>query len=335
MLVPLLLNGQEPYSFSGVDTTLAESDGYNVSPRYSAHDVDIRNSKFYKSETTGYILQAGDDNYYVASAHNLDGAVIKGNYLDYGGALGGSVHGIMCGYNSNYDIAYNYIDGPAYSVVHEGGYDDGTPMANTSGGIHSNILRNCKYTYIWGYDSARFYNNTFYSSINGTYLFVGKSNGTTIDAYAKNVQIVNNIFYMTVEDIVMSIEVDCDTGLVVDYNIYYSEVGVDNEPRFMYKGSEQTWDEWQALGYDEHSVILDPNFIDTVNFVPTTRLDYGTDLGTEYDYGLAEVSRWVVGTAPDTTQQNGTWQVGAIIYSEQALLKSGSVFLKSNGKLMH
>lgn len=317
LLFSSVLTAQEPYSFSGVDTVLSTSNGYNVFPRSSSHVVDIRNNKFYKSETTGYILLAGDDSYNVANAHNLDDAVIKGNYIEYGGAwASGTVHGIMAGYNVNYDIAYNYFDGIRYSIVHEGGYDDGTPMAHISGGIHGNIIRNCTYTYLWGYDSIRFYNNTVYSSKTDSWpIQIGKSNGTAIPAYAKSVQIVNNIFYFTEATEVLSVATDCDTGLVVDYNVYYCENGIDNKPSFRYKGVGKTFTEWQALGYDEHSVIADPNFVDTINFVPTSRLDYGTNLGTEYDYVLATTSDWVVGTAPDTIQHNGTWQSGAIAYA--------------------
>ena len=48
-------------------------------------------------------------------------------------------------------------------------------------------------------------------------------------------------------------------------------------------GSIKTFSEWQALGYDTHSVVVNPNFKDFVSFVPAARLDYGTDLGVNME----------------------------------------------------
>ncbi len=67
------------------------------------------------------------------------------------------------------------------------------------------------------------------------------------------------------------------------------------------------------MGYDAHSVVIDPNFADKIGFVPTTRLDYGTDLGSEWLTGLATDAVWGT-TSPATADQNGTWQVGARIF---------------------
>ena len=82
---------------------------------------------------------------------------------------------------------------------------------------------------------------------------------------------------------------------------------------FYYCGSALTFEQWQALGYDTHSRVVNPNFRDLVNFVPAARLDYGKNLGAEWEEGLSVNARWGI-TDPAKTRQNGTWQVGAVIH---------------------
>jgi hypothetical protein len=83
----------------------------------------------------------------------------------------------------------------------------------------------------------------------------------------------------------------------------------------MIDGISTTWDEWRALGYDTHSIIADPKFINTTDLVPATRLDYGKNLGTEWQTGLSSTAIWKVGSSPATANQNGTWQVGARVHN--------------------
>ncbi len=74
----------------------------------------------------------------------------------------------------------------------------------------------------------------------------------------------------------------------------------------------KTFTQWQALGYDLHSSVINPDFKDLTDFVPRLRLDYGKDLGPDFLSGLATDAVWNK-TEPKTTIQNGTWQVGARI----------------------
>ena len=43
----------------------------------------------------------------------------------------------------------------------------------------------------------------------------------------------------------------------------------------------KTFEQWQALGYDLHSVVINPEFINFTDFVPPMRLDYGKNLGSD------------------------------------------------------
>ena len=171
-----------------------------------------------------------------------------------------------------------------------------------------------------------YYNNTLYSD---EIFYGGPGVGTyrgLIDIYinddispngsARGAKIKNNIFYTKYRIYnIRVVDADCLIGFESDYNLFYCEAG---DPIFYYLGSVKTFAQWQALGYDTHSVVINPDFKDFTNFVPNARLDYGTDLGTAWLRGLSENAVW--GTSdPETTNQNGTWQVGARIYSSQRI----------------
>jgi uncharacterized protein YjdB len=76
---------------------------------------------------------------------------------------------------------------------------------------------------------------------------------------------------------------------------------------------------------------MNPNFINTIDFVPATRLDYGTNLGTEWQTGLSTTATWSAGSSPGTSNQNGIWQVGARIYSVETIYISQIVVTSADG----
>jgi hypothetical protein len=271
--------------------------------------------------TSGYMLQAGDDSY-LSTANNLDNSVIAGNYLDWNGTPGtGLCHGMMAGYNINYSVKHNRINGPFYGIVHEGGYDNGNPMVNARGGITYNIFDDCPTAIVvMGYDNPMIYNNTFYYGLSENsigIIRIRNSNGTEIPAPSTNVKIKNNIFYSVNTVPFIYVEEGLLDGLECDYNVYYCEESTDNEPIFIVADTTVTWDEWRSLGYDTHSRIINPDFRDTQIFVPGSRLNYGADLGESYDGGLSTEVEWVVGQYPDTTEQTALWQVGAVLYDDE------------------
>jgi len=124
-------------------------------------------------------------------------------------------------------------------------------------------------------------------------------------------KVFNNIFYSTIQIPMIKIESGCLAGFESDYNVFWCTAGA---PTFNIDGVTISWAEWRNRGYDAHSIIINPDFIDTNDFVPAVRLDYGKDLGAEWQTGLSNSARWIVGSSPATTDQNGTWQVGARIY---------------------
>ena len=126
---------------------------------------------------------------------------------------------------------------------------------------------------------------------------------------ATGAKIKNNIFYTVVGQYNIAIhDSACLPGFESDYNLFYCESGT---PHFNYLEGDKTFAQWQALGYDLHSIVINPNFNNTTDFVPAARLNYGTDLGINYNMGLSVSATWIVGIAPTTNVQSGTWQVGA------------------------
>lgn len=302
-------------TYSGLDTTLVTSQGFTIT-RDVPYNATIENNRFTSTLNSTYLLQSGDDGYDDATAHNLDGAVITGNYLSNPITAGtGGIHGIIAGYSLDYKIKYNYFNGSYYGVVVEGGYDDGSPMENTAYHITGNIFRNNSAPLlIAGYDSVLVYNNTYYNDINfaNWQLAVMESNGTVIPAISRSIIIKNNIFYTTDNYHMINVDPDCIEGFVCDYNIYYCENSTGNGMTFLHNGVSRTFAQWQALGYDTHSEIRDPNFNNTIDLVPDAdSVSIGDNLGTDFQYVLADDADWVVGIAPDTAIQPTVWNVGA------------------------
>jgi uncharacterized repeat protein (TIGR02059 family) len=278
-----------------------------------------RNNSITTTSNNGYMLQAGDE---ITNSlnNNLDGAVITGNKFIWNGTNGNNgVHGLFTGYNKNVVIKYNYLDRTPSGIQRKG-----WGMINTSGGIAYNILKDPILTgvVIKGMQGVKVLNNTFYST---QIMYTGPGVGTwrgLVEIYANDdavpnsppssgTKIFNNIFYTKHQIYNIHIYASGDlTDFESDYNVFYCE---DGTPIFNYLGTLKTFAQWQALGYDKHSVVVNPNFTNFTDFVPRVRLDYGIDLGTTWQAGLSVDAVWGT-TDPKTTNQNGAWQVGARVY---------------------
>lgn len=329
--------GQSTLLIQGKDTTVNDRNGYDI-PRSTPTLLQFRNNKVISTYGEGPIIGAGDNDYSVTNSTNLNNAEITGNMIMWrASSETGSSHGIMAGYNEGYNIGYNYFDSTQYGVTHEGGYPDHSSMDDAAGKIYYNIFKNINYNVInKGYDGTRIYGNTFYTNQNEFSTFIGVKESDTGGITAPypgsaNVKIKNNIFYNDGTTLFAAVSVgededdtpeEMDTvGFECDYNIYFYENRPGNEPYFSFNGVGKTWAEWRALGYDEHSVILDPEFIDLIDFVPGSKaiIARGVNLGTEFQYGLSTTAEWIPGATPDKELQGDTWQVGARIYATEVI----------------
>ena len=291
------------------NATTGDWSGYNVA-RSSRINYTFSYNSITSVNQSGYMLQAGND----ASAstdNNLDGEIIIGNKLTWnGGGTTSITHGLFTGHMKNVIIKYNYLDKVPMSIIRKSTYS----MTNTSGGVAYNIVKNPIATagVIKGMNGVCYYNNTFYSNLSGVWrglIDIYSNTDVTPNVPATGAKIKNNIFYTVVGQYNIAIhDSACLTGFESDYNVFYCESGT---PHFNYLEGDKTFAQWQALGYDTHSIVINPNFNNTTDFVPTSKLSYGTDLGSDYILGLSTNATWIVGVAPSTTAQSGTWQVGA------------------------
>jgi hypothetical protein len=290
-------------------------DGVNIQ-RNTPTSFTYRNNSITSLNNFGYMLQAGDEGE-CSYNNNLDGEIISGNKFIWNGSEMTSItHGVFTGYNLNAIIKYNYLLNVPMGIIRKS-----NGMTNTSGGVAYNIIISPNTgVVVKGMNGVNIYNNTFYS-IRTT----SQTWRPLIDIYANDsfspaivssgTRIKNNIFYTKYQVYNISLESESAAGFESDYNIFYCESGT---PMFKYGPTgnlrDMTFSQWQALGYDVHSVVINPNFINTTDFVPVSRLDYGTDLGTAWQTGLSVTAAWTVGVTPSTANQNGKWQVGARVY---------------------
>ncbi len=302
----LVIEGQEI-----VDTETGISNGYNI-PRNQVTALTFRNNSLTSVNSAGYMLQAGDERPGLNNNH-LDGAIITGNRFTWNGTDTESwTHALFTGYNLDVIIKYNYLFNTPNGIQRK---SDG--MTDVSGAVAYNILKNPKVgIVVKGMNGVRIYNNTLYTdkttAQTGRGLIdVHTNTDNGLNAPSTGTRIFNNIFYTKYDTYCINVMDQASlVGFQSDYNVFYCESG---SPKFSAGGTVKTFGEWQALGYDVHSVIINPDFNNFVDFVPAARLDFGTNLGEDFSDGLATDAIWGV-VNPKTARQNGRWQAGARIY---------------------
>jgi hypothetical protein len=297
-----------------VDTRTGNWSGVDIK-RDEPTNFTYRNNSITSVNREGYMLQAGDESP-GSYNNNLDGEVITGNMFSWNGPIDPKIitHGLFAGYNINSTVKYNYLNNVPYGIIFKSGTDKGVNMTFTSGGCGYNIWRNGKFAgRAKGINGVKFYNNTFYSGDGqGWYLLLISGNmDRSVPAPSIGTKVFNNIFYTTIQIPMIKIESGCLSDFESDYNVFWCTAG---EPVFNIDGATVTWAQWRARGYDAHSKIVNPDFTNTTDLVPAARLDFGKDLGAEWRTGLSTTATWVVGSSPETRDQNGAWQVGARLY---------------------
>jgi uncharacterized repeat protein (TIGR02059 family) len=283
-------------------------------PRTTQTDFKFLNNSITSVNYNNYMLLAGDEAP-ANSNNNLDGSVITGNKLTWNGSDDkGGCHGLFVGFNINDVIKYNYLNHVPYGVVFKSGTGAGFNMTNTSGGFAYNIVRNSYIgVRIKGINGVCVYNNTFFDDVHTSLpaiIYITSNSQAANPSYSTGTKIKNNIFYTKHPINYIYVEQGSESGFECDYNIYFCENGA---PRFQINNHSYSFLQWQALGYDTHSYIINPNFLNTSSLVPEVRLNSATDLGPAWKDGLSTNADWIVGSSPATRAQDGTWQVGARI----------------------
>lgn len=287
--------------------------GVNI-PRAVPTSFTFRNNSITSVNSSGYMLQAGDEG--IGSTNNmLAGEIISGNKFIWNGTDMTSItHGIFTGHNQDVIIEYNYLNKVPMGIIRK----SANKLSNITGGVAYNVVISpAVAVVVKGMSNVNIYNNTFYQTrtyaetVRGL-IDIYTNTDVSPTSYAHGTKIKNNIFYTKYQTTnIRILDNDCLTDFECDYNLYWCEVG---SPRFEVNGAIITFAQWQALGYDTHSVVINPNFISFTDFVPTARLDYGTNLSATWEVGLSTAALWTLGVSPATAKQNGTWQVGARVY---------------------
>ena len=311
-----ILVAQQPYIIEGTVINNTETGAWNgVSiPRNLPIKLIYRNNSITSRNNSGYLLQSGDENPSERD-HNLDNQEIIGNILEWQGTDDPEIitHGILTGYNINSIVKYNKLIDVPYGIIFKSGTDTGENMTFTNGGCAYNICTNGKFAVrMKGINGVKVYNNTFYTeNIYSKYLLLITSNqDRIIPAASMGSRVFNNIFYTKVKVPMISIESKSLEDFESDYNIFWYTEG---EPIFAVNGEIYSWAQWNALGFDIHSKIINPKFNNTTDFIPEEKLDFGFNLGVEWEEALSTKAKWIPGEFPATTIQSQNWQIGAII----------------------
>ena len=174
-----------------------------------------------------------------------------------------------------------------------------------------------------GCHNLRFYNNTIvYNNynINGPdNIDITINNATTVEGN----KVKNNIMIYTDSVQRSMIRLDHENN-EIDYNIYYCS---QTELTFNYKSSTITFAEWQALGYDLHSIVLTTEQFNNL-FTDFENGDYslkagsvaigaGVTLDAAYDDGLDASTNWGTDSQVPvvvTKQQGVAWDIGAYVH---------------------
>lgn len=301
-----------------INTEAGASTGY-VIPREYPTSLTFRNNLLSFANASGYMLLAGDETPGINN-NNLDGEIITGNRFIWKGTVEDSwTHSVFTGYNINVTLKYNYLERTPNGIQRKS-----NGMTDESGVIAYNIIKNPRVgIVVKGINGIRIYNNTLYSDKTPSQTYralidIHTNTDGGLNASSKGTKIFNNIFYT--RNRVLNIwvyEEACLEGFECDYNIYWCESG---EPVFKIGDKFKSFSQWQAMGYDSHSLVMNPKFIDFDNFVPQDRLDFGKNLGGEFNAGLAVDAIWG-NNSPQTAFQDDIWQVGARVIAEVVIIE--------------
>lgn len=297
-----------------VSSMAGKWDGVNI-PRTEPTIFTFKNNSITSVNANGYLLQAGDEALYDGSkTHHLDGEVITGNKFTWNGTDANSItHALFTGYNINVIIKYNFLNNTPLGILRKS-----NGMTDLTGIVAYNIVIKPKAAIIIkGINGIRVYNNIFYSNktnketggIGLVDIFKNTDNG--LNGSATGSKIFNNIFYIVNDVSAIRLLEDADLmDFESDFNVFYGEKG---NVWFNIHGERKTFAQWQALGYDTHSIVVNPNFISNT-LIPSLPIYHGKDLGNELKQGLSPAAKWGR-SSPAIANQDSVWQCGAYIVS--------------------
>jgi len=300
------------------------------------HDITVRNNLIMNTKSEGIYM--GHYNYF---GNSITGVLIEGNILIDCGLVGeGDIdikpacYGTVIRNNKHYRTFPSLTGGNCGVVVAADNCQiDGNEFffsTQRGSGWGSGIFLNADGDATTGQSimSALIYNNLLYGNDRAGITITATKGGY---ANVSGVKIYNNVIwsngtcgiqatawsgsYVVIEDMrnnIMGSNADYDVFfdgsasiLSADNNLYFRPLGLS----WRYGGSQRTWEQWHALGFDIHGVNKDPMFVgyEQGRFDNDFRLADGSpaiDRGARLELFNSDKN----GT---TRPQGGAWDIGA------------------------
>lgn len=265
-----------------------------------------------------------------SNANLNDGSIVEGNRIvgfkhDLPASTG-TTHCLFVGNGVNIKTRYNYISESCIGLV----VKTGAQQSYTSEGVYGNIIVDCtKSIWVRGVSALNVFNNTIihtataYGQEFDSCIILDENSAIAGDQFCENV-IVKNSIIISLRNAGLLQNWDAHAGAngcTADYNIYYSSVA---KP-FKIGATTYSFAEWQALGYDTHSVMLSSLAAAKSLFTDFDNGDYSLASGSAaigagatlagYTTLLDSASTWAseTTTALIVTKENTSLCVGAYI----------------------
>lgn len=165
-------------------------------------------------------------------------------------------------------------------------------------------------------DNNKVFNNTFYRNYNGDDYGPGYDAEIVCSLKTSNTQIRNNIMYADPNGYCIY-SFDRGTNELIDNNLFYSTRSSVN---YSSDRGGLTITQWRNLGYDAHSIVADPAFVNSTNHVFALKvtspgIDSATNLGSTYAIGMNPYTVKVESSPSVSQNSYGTgWDMGACIF---------------------
>jgi len=204
-----------------------------------------------KNSTSGSFAALIGTDAFSANNNLCDGGEIRFNHFigdyAYNTEALDSIRGAFIGWNLG-NVRHNYIEGADRGVVTKNDDDDN---AHVFGNV---LLNNAVGVYNKGANNIVISGNTIITkTIPSQGIYIAANNDADRSGSIPKTNIIkNNIIIDIQTSYLLDIDESEGNEHSIDYNIYYSESATP----FKYNGTDKTWTEWKALGYDANSIML-------------------------------------------------------------------------------
>jgi hypothetical protein len=220
----------------------------------------------------------------------------------------GQSHGVMITNNNSVIVTHNYLFGgtslPLGFKCTQAVNDYSNSIAAYNVILDGTLLSK-------GCMNLRFYNNTIINRAWNVNSPVNLAITISDQSSVQGNKVKNNIIIYTDSTQRPMIRLDHENN-EIDYNIYYCS---QTELTFYYKESIKTWAEWQALGFDTHSIVLTTEQFNGL-FTDFANGDYSLKEGSVAKLFCPKIDGFTEALHPSTNWGSNT-QIPTVVTAEQ------------------